>query len=173
MAEGLGGTWGRSPRFDFVSTSFARFRQRDRRSHYRRARARVPSTRPSLTHPLQPHPDTHAPRTPGRPPAPRHFSPEEPNRLPPLETSVARPQSNLDRFVRHFYRDWEGTAFRIEYAGALYHVMARGDCNEATVKAEEVGKSCPETWLGTLCYPWTSLSQLAKAKRLAYTRSNA
>jgi hypothetical protein len=47
--------------------------------------------------------------------------------------------------------------------------MARRDRHEATFKDEEARGIL----LGILCYRWASLSQLAKAKRLAYPRLNA
>jgi hypothetical protein len=46
------------------------------------------------------------------------------------------------------------TADRIVYAGTLYHVMATRDRPEAAFKDEEARESCPQTWLGILCYRW-------------------
>ncbi len=39
---------------------------------------------------------------------------------------------------------------RIEYAGAFYHVMARGNCRQAIFKDEEARRRFPQT-LGEAC----------------------
>ena len=84
-------------------------------------------------------------------------------RFSPLKRRRAGPH----RFVGNFLPGQEGTAFRIEYAGALYHVMARSDRHEATFKDEEAREILSRN------VPWDSLlpmDQLEPTRKSETTR---
>lgn len=81
--------------------------------------------------------------------------------------TLKRRRAGPHRFVGNFLPGQEGTAFRVEYAGAHYHVMARGDCHEATLKDEEAREILSRN------VPWDSLlpmDQLEPTRKSETTR---